>query len=337
MRVIVNGAFRQQRVTGQQRYATEIADRLIRAGAEEARPGRFWSRSTAATWMWSLLVLPVRTRSAVLISLTARAPVFHRCQVLAVHDLFVLTNPEWYSKFYVRSHAPLLRLQLRTAAAVVAVSQPVADQVVSATRAVSVTLAPNAPSDLFAGGRAATEVLDRVGVTRSTYLLAIGSRDPRKNLARLAAAWASVPEVDRLACPLVVVGGSASIYASEAVQWPAGTVLTGYVPDDELASLYDAARGVVFVSLAEGFGLPIVEAAAAGVRRFVLSDIEVFHWIAGDGAVYVDPMSRRAMTDALLNLIRAETWPEARVDVDRFVWEESASAVMAAARRVAGA
>lgn len=333
-RIVVNGAFRPQRVTGQQRYAIEIADRLVEAGAHEMRPGHFWGGSSLRTWLWSLTVLPVRTRGAVLISLTARAPVLHPRQVLAVHDLFVLTNPEWYSKNYVRSHVPMLRLQLRSAAAVVAVSQPVADQVAASARTGLITLAPNAPSDLFRDTGGAAAVFERTGLQPGAFLLAIGSLDPRKNLTRLAAAWSAVPEEVRLACPLAIVGGGAAIFAQNAIVWPTGTVVTGYVSDTELAGVYEAARAVVFVSLAEGFGLPIVEAAAAGVERFVLSDIDVFHWIAGEGAIYVDPMSESAMTEALLSAVRQVEWPTAKVDVRRFAWERSADAVMQAAERV---
>jgi glycosyltransferase involved in cell wall biosynthesis len=333
--IMVNGAFRPQRVTGQQRYAIEIADRLVQAGAEELRPGPFWGGSSLRTWLWSLTVLPIRTRGSVLISLTSRAPIWHPRQVLAVHDLFVLTNPEWYSRNYIRSHVPMLRLQLRSAAAVVAVSQPVADQVAASTRTGPITLAPNAPSELFLASGGAAGVFERTGLEPTRFLLAIGSLDPRKNLARLAGAWAAVPEEVRISCPLAIVGGGAAIYAQGDIVWPSGTVVTGYVSDAELAGLYEAARAVVFVSLAEGFGLPIVEAAAAGVERFVLSDIDVFHWIAGEGAVYVDPMSESAMTEALTSAVEQDRWPTARIDVRRFAWERSADAVMDAAERVA--
>jgi glycosyltransferase involved in cell wall biosynthesis len=336
-RVVVNGAFRPQRLTGQQRYATEIADRLVRAGVREVRPGAFWARSSVRTWLWTLLVLPIRTWGSVLISLTARAPVVHPRQVLAVHDLFVLTNPEWYSANYVRSHVPMLRLQLRSAAAVVAVSRPVADQVGARPGVGAVTLAPNAPSAVFLAPAHSDAVLQRTGLRSGRFLLAIGSLDPRKNLVRLAAAWASVPEEVRLACPLAIVGGGAAIYAQGAITWPTGTVVTGYVDDEELADLYGAARAVVFVSLAEGFGLPIVEAAGAGVERFVLSDIDVFHWIAGNAARYVDPLSESAIAEALVAAVQDARWDAAQIDVRRFDWDSSADAVREAAERVSRA
>ncbi len=65
----------------------------------------------------------------------------------------------------------------------------------------------------------------------------------------------------------MVVGGGAAIYRTEELNWPDGAVDAGYVTDEELAQLYRGARSVVFVSKAEGFGLPIVEAAAAGARE----------------------------------------------------------------------
>lgn len=333
--VLVNGAFRGQRVTGQQRYASEIAERLITAGAREIVPGRFWARSAVRTWLWTLVVMPIAARRAVLVSLTARAPIWHPRHVVAVHDLFPLTNPEWYTRRYIWTHVPLLRLHLRWSAAMVAVSEPVAEQVATETTGPPIAVAPNAPSEIFLQADGRSSAFDRLGLRPDRFLLAIGSLDPRKNLPRLAGAWSLVPESERLSCPLVIVGGGDAIYRQGDIDWPTGMVAAGYVSDAELVSLYESARGVVFVSLAEGFGLPIVEAAAAGVTRFVLSDIEVFHWIAGDAAVYVDPLSQPQMAEALRSVIDEQVWSGSRIDMRRFAWEQSASTVMAAARRVA--
>ncbi len=58
--------------------------------------------------------------------MTSRAPLWSRRHVIVVHDLFAIEHPEWYSRSYYLTHAPLLRAQIRTAAAVIAVSEPVA-------------------------------------------------------------------------------------------------------------------------------------------------------------------------------------------------------------------
>ena len=130
--VLVNQSYAMQRMTGQQRYAHEIAQRLL-PGERFApvAPQRFWARSTLRVWLWIQFGLPLRSGRSVVLSMTSRAPWWRRRHVLVVHDLFVLTNPGWFSRLYYLTHAPLLRAQLRSAAAVVAVSQPTADELAS--------------------------------------------------------------------------------------------------------------------------------------------------------------------------------------------------------------
>jgi len=334
-RILINQSYIAQRVTGQQRYASEIARRLEEAGATGIRPGKVWSNSKILVWAWVQLVFPLVSRGATVLSLTSRAPFWFRRQVVVVHDLFVLTNPEWYSRLYVWTHAPLLRAQLRSAAAVVAVSQPVADQV-SRLRSEPVQVAPNAPSDVFRRPHADEEdaALARRGLEPDRYFLAVGSRDPRKNLPRLVEAYGRLSHEDRLRFPLVVVGGGAAIYRDECIDWPVGSVDAGYVPDDELRVLYRHARSFVFVTRAEGFGLPLVEAAAAGCRHFVVSDIEVFRWVCGENARYTDPTSVADIAGALRREIDDPEQQE--LDLERFDWDASAAVIEDVCRRVSG-
>ena len=90
---------------------------------------------------------------------------------------------------------------------------------------------------------------------------------------------------------------------------------------------------MVFISKAEGFGLPIVEAAAAGARSFLLSDIEVFRWICGERARYVDPSSTETVRDGLRAEI--ENPQQQELDLERFDWDVSASVIGDACVRAA--
>lgn len=332
--IIVNRAFAGQRVTGQQRYAREVARRLeASSDYRSAEPVGFWARSTLRTWAWVQIVLPFLARGSVVLSMTSRAPLWCRRHVLVVHDLFVLTHPEWYSRRYIWTHAPLLRAQLRSAAAVVAVSRPVADEL-AAYRTDPVEVAPNAPSDVFfeRPDGPDDEALTARGLVADGYLLAVGSKDPRKNLPRLAAAYGRLTAEDRRAFPLVVVGAANAIFADEALEWPEGKVDAGYVTDQELRQLYRHARCVVFVSLAEGFGLPLVEAAAAGSRGLLASDIPVFRWIGGDTVRYVDPLS----VDDVAAALRGEIDDPQKLEpnVERFSWDRTARVVDDSCERV---
>lgn len=327
--VLINQSYRMQRITGQQRYATEIASRLRESSRFSGiAPSGFWARSSLRVWAWLQLVLPFAAGRGLVLSMTSRAPLWRRRHVLVVHDLFVLTNPEWFSRLYVWTHAPLLRTQLRSAAAVVAVSEPVAEQVARIFPR-TIVVAPNAPSAVFHQDHSDRAVdLDAVrsrGLEPDEYLLTVGSMDPRKNLALLAEAYGLLDETERTRHPLVVVGGGSAVFRTEQITWPAGTVDAGYVDDDELRQLYRGARAVVFVSRAEGFGLPLVEAAAAGTGHLVVSDIAVFRWICGDGATYVDPASAHSIAAGLRASLRDPSPPG--IDLDRFSWETSADII----------
>jgi glycosyltransferase involved in cell wall biosynthesis len=328
-RILINGSFRGQRVTGQQRYAIEIADRLlpldgVRESRERSGPG-----SPAVRWARAQVVGIRRSRRERLLTLTSRGPFRGRRQVIVVHDLFVLDHPEWFSKRYVATHAPLLRSQLRSAELVVCVSEPVAEatrlRLGSAARVVTV---PNAPAELFAVGLPDPDCLAGHGLRRGGFVLAVGSRDPRKNLPLLAAAHAELPEELRTRFPLVVAGGSSSIYADESSASSADTIHLGYVEDAELARLYSAAALVAFPSIDEGFGLPAVEAIASGAD-VVVSDIPVLRWVCGTAARYADPTSIESVVSALRAALenpsseveRAERAEHIRT---RFSWDSSA-------------
>lgn len=336
LRIVVNQSYRGQRITGQQRYANEISARLVGdSGFAEAAPEGFWARSTARVWLWVQLALPVMARASVLLSMTSRAPVWSRRQVLVVHDLFVLEHPEWFSRKYYWTHAPLLKAQIRTAAGIIAVSEPVAEQLRKLGRD-DVEVAPNAPSEVFAEADVTpSTVLAELGLSAGACFVAVGSRDPRKNLTGLARGYAELSDEERAKHPLLLVGGGASIFRDELIDWPSGTHEVGYVDDDELRRLYRDAASVVFVSLAEGFGLPLVEAAASGARSMTISDIDVFRWVCGDdGARYVDPSDPQSIATGLRAEITHPTAP--RIAPDRFTWSSSAGTVAAVCERAGG-
>ncbi|WP_210480594.1 glycosyltransferase family 1 protein [Naasia sp. SYSU D00948] len=349
--VVLNGAFRAQRLTGQQRYATELAARLRERvaasgeGVREIGPPPSWRTSRWLSWLW-VLTAGLRTRSAeALVTLTSRGPLVAPRHVVVVHDLFVLEHPEWYSRLYAWTHAPVLRLQLRSAAALVAVSEPVARQVadvVGGDRPVLV--APNAAADCFRVDGESVGVLERFGLTEGRFLLAVGSADPRKGEDVLLEAYHRLEPSLRERIPLVLAGGGSDIFRRAGGVAPAGSGVRrlGYVSDPELAALYRSAALVVFPTLAEGFGLPAVEAIASGAR-LLTSDLEVLRWVCGDLATYFRPgdaTSLAAELDALLPagpLPAADRAARAAEIRRRFDWDSSAAVVQEAARAALGA
>jgi glycosyltransferase involved in cell wall biosynthesis len=327
--ILINGSFRSQRITGQQRYATEIAGRLLgREGVRERDAGE-QGGSPLRGWTQAQLAGFGRGRNERLLTLTSRGPLVGRRHVVVVHDLFVLDHPEWYSRAYIATHAPVLRSQLRSAELVVAVSDPVALRVRTLVGAgTPVITIPNAPAELFTADQVDPLALATHGLERGGYILAVSSDDPRKNLARLVDAHATLPAEVRSAFPLVLAGGSSSIYATSARSARDAAIRLGYVDDVELARLYSAAALVAFPSLDEGFGLPAVEALASGAD-IVVADVPVLRWVCGAHARYTDPTSVESITAELEAALRS---PTPRVERarraasirERFSWESSA-------------
>lgn len=345
-RIAVNRAFRDQRITGQQRYATEISNRLLlREGVRSVDPPRFSSRSSLASWVWVQSPALRTRRGEFLLSLTSRAPLAHPRQLLVVHDLFVLEHPEWFSRRYAATHSRALRAQLASAAAVIAVSEPtlaaVQRWIPSTTPSI---VAPNGVTLRFSssgGSDESARLLRSLGIEGTTFLLAVGSLDPRKNLRRLLAAHGSLDHEWRRRHPLVLVGGGGRAFRSEQLVAQDHVVHAGYVDEDALAGLYRAAHAVVVPSLSEGFGLPVVEAIASGTQ-VVLADIPAFRWVHGSGGSWFDPLDTESIARALERVSEISPDPAEAAKLAaginrRFDWDESADAIEQLADRVGAA
>ena len=214
-------------------------------------------------------------------------------------------------------------------------------------------IVPEAPDPVFTP-RPAAEVESRLaalGLSRDQgYVLYAGGISPHKNIERLLEAFALVRARREHVAPLVVVGDfdneaylssarsvSARIAAlelSDAVRTP------GFVSDDVLACLYTGATAVVLPSLAEGFGLPAVEAASCGAA-LVLSDLPAHRESTNGAALYFDPEDTAAMALQLERVLGDEALRDdlrrrAREAVAPLTWRAAAEKLhqlVAAAQR----
>lgn len=174
------------------------------------------------------------------------------------------------------------------------------------------------------------DVARRAGADRP-YLVFVGSLDPRKNLRRLVAAHARLRATDADAPDLVLAGpaGRADLAPSPGVH------RSGRLSDADLRGLVAASAGLVLPSLDEGFGLPVVEALAAG-RPVVAADLPVLHEVAGPYATFADPHDVDALADALARALAAPDDQPAqaarRAHAATFTWDACAAATLSAYR-----
>lgn len=219
--------------------------------------------------------------------------------IATVHDLAFRYFPKTFPVAARAKLNLLLGVMVRKAGKIIAVSE--------ATKLDLIKFFPDIPSsrirvihhgvnaDIYsrvvADGEMA-EVLSKYGLERESYVLYVGAIQPRKNLVRLVAAFEAAkrrhPEMK-----LVIVGekawlSDAIVARMERSPNAPDIIRTGKVPFSELPAWYQGARLFAFPSLYEGFGLPLLEAFAAGTP--VLSgSISSLPEVGGDAALYADP------------------------------------------------
>jgi len=283
-----------------------------------------WGRT--ARWHFSLLRrLPgLRIEHDVLLNPTGYPNVrgHHPRLALVVHDLHML-QPGFYRAFKRTWFRLFFGRGLAKARLVICVSGHTRTELlrrypVDAGRCVVVH---NSLDPSFVAGEGNSS-----STKRDPYFLVVGTIEERKNVLRLADAFAGCREAG-LGARMVVAGRAG--HGSEAflrrIQAPdlAGAVeVVGSVGDQELCRLYRGAVGLLFPSLEEGFGLPILEAMQMGTP-ILTSDVSAMAEVAGDAALLVDPTDTRSIHEGIMRLgqnqtLRVELQRRGRQRVQRF-------------------
>jgi glycosyltransferase involved in cell wall biosynthesis len=270
--------------------------------------GRLASLRRDALW-YPLRLGRASARLDVLHCTTFRAPVSPRAPlVVTVHDLAILRHPEAFPPWHRTTGVLALRSGVRAADAIIAVSAFTRDELVELLRVPveRIRVVPNGVEPLFRpDGPAAS----------GDYVLAVGTLEPRKNLA-------AAVEAAHLAGVELRVAGATGWGGVDVEGW------VGEPSDEALAALIRGARCLVYPSLYEGFGLPVLEAMACGTP-VVTSRGGATEEVAGGAAVLVDPRDPASIAagieeagrrrDGLVELGRARA--------SMFTWRRAADAV----------
>ena len=156
------------------------------------------------------------------------------------------------------------------------------------------------------------------------YLLCVSTSHPHKNLVRLLRVAKQMKDL-----PGLVITGVRGFAAKEVEGLAGGCVrLTGWVPREQLYELFRGARGFIYPSTFEGFGMPVSEAMAAEVP-VACSDIPALREVAGSTVHYFDPSSDAAIRDALERLVAGTIPTEAAAQrAAQFTWRKTAQATL---------
>jgi glycosyltransferase involved in cell wall biosynthesis len=259
------------------------------------------------------LVAELRRRPVDLLHVQYTAPPFAPCPVIpTIHDLAFEHLPETFKRRSWMQLRLTVRRTARRAAHIITVSdfsrRDIIDTYGIAPEQITVT--PEAAPRAFAPSEQSE--IDRVRARykiEGDYILAVGSIQPRKNLARLLRAYSNLlRRRTQVKLPrLVLVGKRAWLYEEtlrsvNRLGLTSNVTFTGYVPEGDLPPLYSGALCFVYPSYFEGFGLPPLEAMKCGAP-VITGNRTSLPEVVGDAGLTVDPFDIAALAEAIRRII----------------------------------
>ncbi len=291
--------------------------------------------------VWTQFQLPKiykKLKSQLIFSPVPEAPLYGNCRyIVMVHDLIPLRFPKLLSPLthFSRYYVPQVLAQAQH---IICNSQATAKDIIDfyhirASKITPIPLAYDAnhfhPLYLENGGQDARP-------TRCPYFLYIGRHDPYKNLHRLIAAFAALSKNGEY--ELWLAGPQDKRYTPvlqtqvEELGITDKVKFLNYVPYSELPKIISGAIALVFPSLWEGFGFPVLEAMACGTP-VITSNLSSLPEVAGDAALHVNPYSVEEMTEAMRTIatdsaLRQQLWTQSISRASQFSWEKTGLATV---------
>lgn len=236
-------------------------------------------------------------------------PILPCCGVVAVHDLSFRAHPEYFPRTVAWYMRWLTGRAIQQAQRILTISEFSRQEICRfyCVNPAKIVVTPLAVSAEFQPASPATAAYDQAAMARYDlklpYILALGNIHPRKNMARLLAAYRCLRQQSKNVPAMVWAGlprWESSQLLTEARA--AGVILPGFIAQEDLPALYRQAAMLVYPSLYEGFGLPPLEAMACGVP-VVTSNTTSLPEVVGEAGLTVDPTNTEAITAAMARLL----------------------------------
>jgi glycosyltransferase involved in cell wall biosynthesis len=319
-----------------QRYISELCWRLdgtIRA----VSPERALHGITGH--LWEQMVLPGIVKGNLLWSPANIGPLTVARQVLTIHDLASLDHPEWFDRRFATWYRSIIPLLARRVRRIITVSEFSKQRLIELTHIPEsrVSAIPNGVNGRFRPKRAneIRQVRQKTGIPSTTYLLSVSSLEPRKNLKRLLEAWRlSLSRLPNDAW-LVIAGtqGKDNIFRVTTLEpIPSRVMFAGFVSDDDLPALYSGAVALVYPSIYEGFGLPALEAMAAGTVPIVAKSTSLPE-VVGDAGLLIDPLCVEDLAESIIRIVedcdlRMKLSRRGIARAQEFTWQRAAASTL---------
>lgn len=323
LNIYINARFLTQPVTGVQRYAIELTksiDKMLENGEIDSTAVSFTLIAPRdcinvlplkninfnqvgflSGHMWEQLELPIFTYGNLLLNFCNTGPIFKSLQLVTIHDASVYAYPDGYSKLFRIWYRLLLPILAINSVKIITVSEFSKLELIRFCK-----ISPEKIISVYNGAPSLLtndtdgSYLDNHDLKTLPFVLAVGSMNPNKNFHNLTRAFELLGDVQ---FQIVIVGGiNSKVFKCNAPSLPDFINQVGYVSDGELQLLYRHATCFVYPSFYEGFGLPPLEAMAAGCP-VIASNAASMPEICGDAAIYCDPSEPADIANKILLLM----------------------------------
>jgi glycosyltransferase involved in cell wall biosynthesis len=283
--------------------------------------------------LWEQVRLPAimkKSEADLLWSPCGSGPLLVKKQVVTVHDASVFACGYCFKWTYRIFHRTLLPSLSKRVLHLITVSE------FSRSELLSCSIGDSEKISIIYNGintRSFSVNEDKAPVVAGKYVLTVGSRDPRKNIARLIKAWETINPDIKNDLKLVIAGGHGRGYAEEGItEVPGDIIFLGYVSQQDLATLYANATAFIYPSIYEGFGLPPLEAMACKTP-VIVSNVASLPEVCGDAALYFDPFDVESIATKIIELLKDSSLQEelkrkGGERVKEFTWEKAAKELL---------
>ena len=333
-KIIINGRFLSQSITGVQRYARELINELdeianphefiiaipsdvkdipdyknidiIRIGRLH---GTLWEQISFSLFAWK--------RNLLTLNLCNSAPLLNP-GIVAIHDVKIKAYPKFFSKKFRIWYNIIFKNETKRAKAIITVSEFSRSEIEKyyQVEKKNIFVIPDAWQHYERIGYD-ENALVKYGLEKGKYYFAMSSLEPNKNFKWIAEA--AKKNTDQI----FAIAGSINdkIFSKGSVfVWPEKMKLLGYVSDEEGKTLMRDSKAFLFPSFYEGFGIPPLEALSAGCESIIVSDIPVMHEIFEDIATFIEPLG----TYSLSKIKEIKKEERARI-LSKYAWSNSSA------------
>ena len=303
-KIVINGRFLTQRITGVQRVAHELVrelDSIVKEKNIEViilapkntifkdlyqnikikQVGFFKGH------LWEQLELPLYAfkEKGILLNLCNTAPIINT-GIVDIHDISFKVNPKFFSKKFSWYYRALIWILVRTSKKIITVSEFSKQEIIKYYKIPKerIEIIYNSWEHILRIEEDMS-ILERFNLEKKNFYLAVSSIAPNKNFQYIIELAKLYPEKR-----FVIVGKkNLKIFGKLGIENLENIVWCGYVSDEELKALYMTCKGFIYPSFYEGFGLPPLEVMGCGCEEIYVSNTSCLSEIFGDSVIYLNP------------------------------------------------